>query len=641
MTVNQTIFRWTLAGVLVGCSFPLIATWLELNLNLYTGFWDAQARQPLLWIIDTAPLFLGALAFLVGLRQNRLRNLNQQQEDQIRNRTAELMDRNKELSSILLENEKMLDALRIARDEAESAAKARSEFLSTMSHEIRTPLNAIIGLTGLLGETKLNSEQHDFIETVRMSGESLLAIINDILDYSKIESGNLELEHETFELLEPLEDTFDLLRSKANQKDLELIYDIQSDVPTHFSGDIVRIRQILINLVNNAVKFTEEGEIFVNIRSLAQKEGIHQLEFAVKDTGIGIPKDRLNRLFRSFSQVDASTTRKYGGTGLGLAICKRLVELMEGEIWVESEWQKGTTFFFTVTLSAVSGTVMHAFDPEVLTDKQVLIVDDNATNLTILAKRCENWGLIVRKADHPLKALDLLSEGYHPDLAVLDMNMPSMDGVELAQIIKEKLQPSLPLVMLSSGGAPSDPSHREFFSTWLIKPARKRQLYQAIAKACHVIDGHTPRQTSKRQDGDLKARHQREINILLTEDNKINQKVACRILKRLGFEADVANNGQEAFEAVQKKTYDLVLMDMQMPVMNGLDATRAIRAIKDKTFRQPRIIAMTANAMAEDRARCLDAGMDDFLAKPVKTEDLDGILTKWFHFRGETASSGS
>lgn len=627
---SNIILRYTFWGVGFGLGFPLIATIIEVWLQGHVSVFAAQANQPLLWIIDTAPLFLGGLAYIVGLHQHQLVEINRNQEQAISDRTLKLRVHKEKLEQEILDREKVETDLIQAKETAEEAVRARSEFLSTMSHEIRTPLNAIIGLTGLLGETSLDDEQADFVQTVRMSGETLLSIINDILDYSKIESGKLELEAQSFEMLDPIEDTFDLLAAKANEKGLELIYDFHENVPAYVTGDITRLRQILVNLVNNAIKFTEKGEVFVRVVKKEHIGEMCELEFSVRDTGIGIPEDRIGRLFQSFSQVDASTTRKYGGTGLGLAISKRLTELMEGRIWVESEWGVGTTFFFTIKVPVSKDQEKSPFfEDGALSGKEVLIVDDNTTNLKILAKRCEKWGMIVQQVNHPLKALEALGGEYQPDLAILDMNMPSMDGVSLASAIKSELQPELPLVMLSSGGSPEQSEDRQWFSTWLVKPARKRQLYQAICRACLDVN-HEKREKKVRVPTTSLKSELSKLRILLAEDNLVNQKVAMRMLERLGCTADIASNGLEAVKGVTMIPYDLVLMDMQMPEMGGLEATREIRKLSFENRTEPLIIAMTANATVEDKKRCLDSGMDDFLAKPVKLEDIDAILTKWY-----------
>ena len=632
-TPRQILIRYTLAGMLLGCCFPVIATIVVVASSSHEAAFfpaviQAHVQQPLLWIIDMAPLVLGGMAFWVGLKQVKLMQSNHNQEQTLALRTKELILKNVRLESEVEERKQIEHALREAKETAETAARARSEFLSTMSHEIRTPLNAIIGLTGLLRETDLNDEQTEYVQTVNMSGEALLSIINDILDYSKIESGKLDLEIQSFELLEPVEDTFDLLASRAHEKSLELIYDFHENVPVHIKGDITRLRQVLVNLVSNAIKFTDAGEVFVRVRQTKREGDRCELEFAVKDTGIGIPQDRIDRLFQSFSQVDASTTRKYGGTGLGLAISKRLVELMGGRIWVESEWGRGTTFFFTIQTPATAGKdFLPHFEEGALAGRKILIVDDNDTNLKILAKRCEKWGLHVTQINHPLKALAVLRNGYRPELAILDMNMPVMDGVALASAIRSDLQPQLPMIMLSSGGSPQQAGDRDLFNSWLVKPARKRQLFQAICRAC--LD---PGQEIAAQKPIVSAAPQPvfPLRILLAEDNLVNQKVALRMLERLGYRADVAINGLEAVLAAQNSAYDLILMDMQMPEKSGIEATQDIRSLPDETTGRPLIIAMTANATVVDKNRCLEAGMDDFIPKPVKLGDLESMIHKWF-----------
>jgi signal transduction histidine kinase/CheY-like chemotaxis protein/HPt (histidine-containing phosphotransfer) domain-containing protein len=536
-----------------------------------------------------------------------LQDANEHLEDRVRRRTAEL---------------------EASREEALSAALAKSSFLATMSHEIRTPLNGVVGMTTLLADTPLNAEQRDYVHTMRISSDQLLGVINDILDFSKIESGRLDLESEPLNVQATIEEACDIAAARAREKGLELLADMGDQVPTWVRGDVTRLRQVLLNFINNAIKFTEHGQIVVSanlLQDFAPNQGA-LLEFRVKDTGIGVPLDRQSALFQSFTQVDASTTRKYGGTGLGLAICKRLAEIMGGHVGVESAPGEGSTFWFTARLAyadAPDQSASSIFHMASLNGKRAAVVDDTVLNLRILDKQLKRWGMQPVLFERAQPALDWLAKNP-VDVVVTDMHMPDMDGQSFAQAIRRQT-PDAHIVLLTSGTMPTGEAAK-VFDARLLKPYRQSQLFDALTRIAAL---HSTVKTAPTEQV-IAAKNQR---ILVADDNAVNLKVALAMLAKLGYEAATALNGREAADLVaqslreQGTPFAAVLMDANMPVMDGFEATRLILSMYGASA--PRIVALTASVLEEDRQRCLDAGMQGFLPKPLRIDELSEALARY------------
>ena len=560
-------------------------------------------------------------------------NLDSNDINSLRQEIEQLKSENDRIKTDLLKQkdfEKLEQEAEEIKQQAEKANRIKSDFLSMMSHEIRTPMNGIVGMTSLLLDTKITPEQHNYLETLRISADNLMSIINDILDFSKIEADKLILDENSFELRRCIEESLDIYAMKAIEKGIDLLYMLQPEAPPFLIGDMKRIRQILGNLINNAIKFTDEGEIFISVEKKSQTNEYCELLFSVKDSGIGIQKEKLSLIFEAFTQGETFVSRRYGGTGLGLAIARHLVGLMGGQIWAESSPGKGATFYFTVKLRIADTPTTKLYIrgqiPE-LKGSKVLIVDNDPTSRQIFTVQFEAWGMKAYTASTAKEAMRIIeSEDSYFDLGILDMQPSGLNGIELAESIREiPFKGDMPFILVSSVGKVND-LPKGLFDAQLSKPVKLTDLFELVLSV--MSENRNRKKNIADHNVDKKLSDKLPLRILLAEDNFTNQELVVTLMRKMGYTIDAVENGRKALEIMEQKSYDIILMDVQMPVMNGLEATQAIIE-KYPEPERPFIIAITANAMPGDRERFLEAGMVDYLSKPIRFKDVQDVLIRW------------